>query len=267
MPATNSPVFLAHADPAVFARVRFLFVDIDDTLTKDGKLGPQAYAALWDLADAGVHVIPVTGRPAGWCDLIVRQWPVAAVVGENGAFAFYLRDGVRKEWYHPGVVGQSAQRLADIARGVFEAVPGTREAKDQFSRLFDFAVDFAEEPPFLTLEDAKRIAAVCAAAGAKAKISSIHVNFWLGDYDKLSGVRAFMQDVEGVEEASLREHSVFCGDSANDEPMFGYFPLSVAVANVEAFLPMMGQKPAYITRNSHGHGFAELSELVRRVLV
>ncbi len=266
VPKTTRPVFLDHAQPSVFASVQYLFVDIDDTLTKDGKLGARAYAALWGLTDAGVRVIPVTGRPAGWCDMIVRQWPVAAVVGENGALAFYLRDGVRQDWYNPSVVGDATVRLRSIAQEVFESVAGTRPAKDQFSRLFDFAVDFAEEPPFLDLQAARRIADLCISAGAKAKISSIHVNFWLGDYDKLSGVKAFMDGVFGVDQAELREHGVFCGDSANDEPMFGFFPISVAVKNVESFLPMMEMQPAHITRASHGDGFAELAELVRRVL-
>ncbi len=74
--------------PAALARLRGLLCDIDGTITSDGRLSASAYAALEALQSAGLLVIPVTGRPAGWCDLIARFWPVAAVVGENGAFYF-----------------------------------------------------------------------------------------------------------------------------------------------------------------------------------
>ena len=81
---------------AARARVRAVLTDIDDTLTSDGRLPAVAYAALEKLRDAGLLVVPVTGRPAGWCDLIARQWPVDAVVGENGAFYFRYDDKARK---------------------------------------------------------------------------------------------------------------------------------------------------------------------------
>lgn len=240
-------------------RPRFLLADIDDTMTRDGRLELTSFVALWSLAQAGFLVVPVTGRPAGWCDLIIRQWPVAAVVGENGAFAYYLEEGVRREWTHPRVAPSAGDRLEAIARRVFSGVPGTRPAKDQFSRLYDFAVDFAEEPPVLSLAEAEKVRQICEGEGAHAKISSIHVNFWLGDYDKLSGTLGFVRDVLGVEQEEFREACVFVGDSANDEPMFAYFPSSIGVRNVEAFLGHMSSPPAYITVSDHGRGFAEVA--------
>ena len=68
--------------------LKFLLTDIDDTLTDEGQLGAEAYEALWDLHKAGVHVVPITGRPAGWCEMIARMWPVSGIVGENGGFYF-----------------------------------------------------------------------------------------------------------------------------------------------------------------------------------
>ena len=67
---------------AVRRAVRAVLLDIDDTLTSDGRLTSAAYDALERLAAAGLRVVPVTGRPAGWCDMIARFWPVDAVVGE-----------------------------------------------------------------------------------------------------------------------------------------------------------------------------------------
>jgi hydroxymethylpyrimidine pyrophosphatase-like HAD family hydrolase len=65
------------------AGIRFVLFDIDDTITEKGLLPEESYSALWALRRAGIAAIPVTGRPAGWCDLIARQWPVAGVVGET----------------------------------------------------------------------------------------------------------------------------------------------------------------------------------------
>src|SRR5208282_6875485 len=65
--------------------IRGVLTDIDDTLSTGGRITAMAYAAMERLRQAGLLVIPVTGRPAGWCDHIARMWPVDAVVGENGA--------------------------------------------------------------------------------------------------------------------------------------------------------------------------------------
>jgi hydroxymethylpyrimidine pyrophosphatase-like HAD family hydrolase len=98
-------------------------------------------------------------------------------------------------------------------------------------------------------------------AGMTAKISSIHVNGWFGEYDKLSMARLMMRERYGVElhEAAQRGECVFAGDSPNDAPMFGYFPLSVGVANVLAFADQLPHLPRYITRGAGGAGFSELA--------
>ncbi|MBT3276318.1 MAG: HAD-IIB family hydrolase, partial [Spirochaetales bacterium] len=166
-------------DKGTLSGIKFICTDIDDTLTRDGKLKPEAYQALWSLHDADLKVIPVTGRPAGWCDLIARQWPVDAVVGENGAFAFYLEDSFLNHMYFPAIASQeSGRRLDELLDVIRKEIPECRVSKDQFSRKFDLAIDFCEEPPDLGFETAQRIAALCELHGATAKISSIHVNAW-----------------------------------------------------------------------------------------
>jgi HAD superfamily hydrolase (TIGR01484 family) len=242
--------------------IRTVLCDIDDTLTRDNRLEASAYAALWNLHDAGYRVVPVTGRPAGWCDAIIRQWPVDAVIGENGAFTYYLEGGVRRELYHPesGDPHHTRDALKRIAERVFKEVPGTRGAKDQAFRTFDFAVDFREEPPFLDFDDAETIRRICESEGAVAKVSSIHVNFWLGAYDKRSMVRYTMEQLWGLsmDDPAVLETMMFCGDSPNDEPMFSLLPNSFGVANVRDFLEYMSSPPAFITSAAHGQGFAEL---------
>lgn len=239
------------------AGIRYVLCDIDDTITTEGKLPASSYTALWRLHDAGIGVIPVTGRPAGWCDLIVRQWPVRAVVGENGAFVYYMGEDKHLHTFtHPSVAGGDIQgRLAAVRDACLVGVPGCRVAKDQFARIYDLAIDFNEDPPYLGLEAAEKIRDICLSLGAAAKVSSIHVNAWYGDYDKLGMTRLFMKDVLG--EADLEEKILFFGDSPNDEPMFAFFPLSCGVANIRPFADTMAHLPAFVTQKAGGEGFAE----------
>ena len=242
--------------PSVRAGAQAVFTDIDDTLTIDGRIPAEAFSALWRAKDAGLPVVLVTGRPAGWCDHLARMWPVAAVVGENGALCFSMQ-GQRMERVYAPREASAAERLAVIEREVLERVPRARIAADQAYREYDLAIDFAEEvsPP---LEEAEidKIVAIFAAQGAQAKVSSIHVNGWFGDYDKLSMCRRCSQTFFG--RALDPQKAIYVGDSPNDEPMFAAFPHGVGVANVSDFVPRMRHLPAYITLGSGGAGFAEL---------
>jgi HAD superfamily hydrolase (TIGR01484 family) len=259
---------IAELPASVRAEAGFLLTDIDDTLTDHGKLPAESYEALWRAHEAGLAVIPVTGRPAGWCDLICRQWPVAAVVGENGAFAFYLEDDHLQALRHPRSPEPRANRarLEEIAQQVFAAVPGTRPAKDQFSRLYDFAVDFREEPPYLDLDAARRIASIFESHGARARISSIHVNAWFGDYDKLGMVEQLMRQrfSTDVTTPEGNRRVLFCGDSPNDEPMFAAFENSVGVANIVEFADDLVSTPRYVTRAAGAGGFVEMMNVLLR---
>jgi len=242
-------------DPAAASGVRYVLFDIDGTITTDGKVTAGAYSALWRLHDAGFRPIPVTGRPAGWCDLIVRQWPVTAVVGENGAFVFYFSEGRLRSYTHPNAGPEgSRQKLDAVLQAAMRKVPGCRASKDQPYRLCDLAIDFNEDPPYLGLDAAEEIRAVCASMGAEAKISSIHVNAWFGRYDKLSTTLSFLKEMG---EKRPKETVFFLGDSPNDEPMFEYFPMSCGVANVRRFVSSMKHLPAYVAPREGAEGFAD----------
>lgn len=246
--------------------VRFLLTDIDDTLTSHGRLEAAAYAALESLEAAGIQVVPITGRPAGWCDMIARFWPVAGIVGENGAlYMRYDRQAKkmqRRFWQSEAERAEARRKLAAMAETILRAVPGCALASDQQYRECDLAVDFCEDVPPLPAASIARIQALFAAAGATAKVSSIHVNGWFGDWDKLSMTRQFFRDIYGIDLDGARDSMVFSGDSPNDAPMFGYFPLSVGVANVRPFLDRIDAPPAYIARGEGGAGFVELAEML-----
>ncbi|HEV7267636.1 MAG TPA: HAD-IIB family hydrolase [Falsiroseomonas sp.] len=250
---------------ARLAALRWVLTDIDDTLTTEGRLTGAAYTAMERLQAAGLLVVPVTGRPAGWCDMVARIWPVAAVVGENGALWYAMDHAARRMRRHH--VQDDAARLAArtrleaLAARALAAVPGSRPAADQPFRLFDLALDFAEDAGPLPLADAERIATIFRAGGAEAKVSSIHVNAWIGAWDKLTGLRHLFDALWCPLEQAL-DRAAFLGDSPNDAPLFAAVPLSVGVANIAPFLPGIAAAPAYVTAGAGGAGFVEFADAV-----
>jgi hypothetical protein len=255
---------LADCPRATLGAIRGVLTDIDETVSTAGHLTAEAYAAMAALKNAGLLVIPVTGRPAGWCDLIARFWPVDAVVGENGAFWMWHDAKARK--LRTQFVQSDAdradgrRRLETVRADVLGEVPGAAVASDQPYRLADLAIDFCEDVPPLPRAEVERIVAIFERHGAKAKISSIHVNGWFGDYDKLSTTRAMMAELFGIDLGRDAANYVFSGDSPNDSPMFGFFPNGVGVANVRDFADAMPHLPRWVTRAASGTGFVELAQ-------
>jgi len=246
------------------ADVGVVFTDIDDTLTSDGRLPADAYAALERLEAAGLAVVPITGRPAGWCDMIARFWPVAGVVGENGAF-YFTYDRARKKMNQRFFASDEERRrnrlrLDALRDRILAEVPGTGIASDQLYREADLAIDVCEDVEPLPKAQVDRVLAIFAEAGAVAKLSSIHVNGWFGDYDKLSMTRRFTADVFGRDLDAEKDRFVFVGDSPNDGPMFGFFPLSCGVANIRDFADGSVVLPAWVAEGHGGAGFVEVAE-------
>ncbi len=243
-----------------------LLFDIDDTLTTRGQLSADSYHALSRLQAAGVPCIAVTGRPAGWCDLIARLWPVAAVVGENGAFYMHTDQGkLRTVWasqaqHDAAQLSAHRERLMAIAAHILAQVPGCALASDQAYRVCDLAIDFCEDVPALPLSAAQHIAALMQAQGMTAKISSIHVNGWFGAHDKRSATLQLLSALYGQTPAQAQSSWVYVGDSPNDASMFAAFEHSVGVANVLAFGDLMPSKPQFVTPSESGAGFVELAE-------
>ena len=254
---------LAALPQAVRVAIRGICTDIDDTLSTRGRLTAEAYAALQRLREAGKRVIPITGRPAGWCDHIARMWPVDAVVGENGAF--YMRyDAPSRRLVKRYLVDDATRkanraRLAAVAERILAAVPGSALASDQLYREADLAIDFCEDVPALPRAAVDRIVALMQAEGMTARVSSIHVNGWFGAYDKLGMTRTLLAEAFATDLDAERERWIFAGDSPNDAPLFAYFPHSVGVANVRAFSDRIATLPRYVTVGEAGAGFAELA--------
>jgi HAD superfamily hydrolase (TIGR01484 family) len=245
-----------------------VFTDIDDTLTTDGRLPAAAYGALEQLAAAGLAIVPITGRPAGWCDMIARFWPVAGVVGENGAFYFSYdaaaRKMVRRFMASEAERRENRRRLDVLAGAIVAAVPGSAVSADQLYREADLAIDYREDVRPLPMAAVERIVAAFETAGAVAKVSSIHVNGWFGAYDKLGMTRRFAAEVLGLDLDATQHRFVFCGDSPNDAPMFGFFANACGVANIHDFAGRLPASPAFVTAGRGAAGFVELAAHILR---
>ncbi|MBN1699077.1 MAG: HAD-IIB family hydrolase [Spirochaetales bacterium] len=255
--------------PSVCRNIGYLFTDIDDTITDRGLLVPASYGMLWVLHEAGIGVVPVTGRPAGWCDHIARMWPVKGIIGENGAF-YFTYDRKKKKMKRVYLLSEEErlsgrEKLEAIRSRVLREIPRARIAADQEYRLTDLAIDFCEDvvPP-LTKNEIEGICSVISEEGAAYKISSIHINCWYGLFDKVACVKRFLQDTEGDSIEGLRETIAYTGDSPNDEPLFKEIRTSIGVANISRFLPDLHYLPAYITEHESALGFCEAMRIILR---
>jgi HAD superfamily hydrolase (TIGR01484 family) len=257
--------------PAALAGV---LTDIDDTLTTDGAITADALQALADLKAAGLHVIPITGRPVGWSEPFARAWPVDAIVAENGACALLpkisreidLKDNTDKrnqllKIYQQDAATRAAQyaRMQAVLADIEARVPGARRAEDSPGRECDIAIDHSEftQLPQPAIDACVRI---MRAAGMNATVSSIHINGWYGSHDKLEGARWIVRELLGRDIDRELERWVYIGDSTNDQRMFEHFPHSVGVANIARFVPRLTHLPRYVTQGERGAGFAELAQ-------
>ena len=245
--------------------LRGLVFDIDDTVTRSGVLEPGAYAAMHRLAEAGVALVAVTGRPLGWTDLIARQWPVVAAVGENGAGWSWVEGRRFREGYFCEADERQKQTelLATIRSEVGRVMPHVQVTSDDRARRCDLAFDIGEAVS-LARPDIDRLVHIIESLGAASSVSTVHAHAVPGPWNKASGVAKALAEVRNVDLDRERDRWVFVGDSGNDAAAFAYFPNSVGVANVRAHLDRLPIPPRYVTEGDRGYGFAELaSHLVR----
>jgi len=264
---------LAQWPPAARARIAGVLTDIDDTLTTDGAITADALDALAQLKAAGLHVIPITGRPVGWSEPFARVWPVDAIVAENGAVALIPDDlnknGLQRlphkreqlsKIYQQAAATRAANfsRMQCVLAQIEAAVPGARRAQDSAGRECDIAVDHSEftQLPQTAID---QCVALMRAAGMNATVSSIHVNGWYGAHDKWQGAQWIVRELLGRDLAAEIDQWVYVGDSTNDQRMFEHFPHSVGVANIARFVPQLTHLPRYVTPSERGAGFAELA--------
>ncbi|MDB5856711.1 MAG: hypothetical protein JWQ76_400 [Ramlibacter sp.] len=241
-----------------------VLTDIDDTLTTEGVVGGDVLRALAALREAGLHVIPITGRPVGWSEPFALAWPVDAIVAENGAVALsHPAMGALRKTYVQDEALRAANyaRMQQVAERIVREIPGATLSRDSTGRETDIAIDHSEHthlPPAAIA----RVVDVMRQEGMNATVSSIHVNGWYGDHNKLAGARWVVRELLQRELDDEIERWVYVGDSTNDVLMFEHFPHSVGVANIRRFEDQLAFKPRYVTQGERGAGFAEVARAI-----
>ena len=264
-----------------------VFTDIDDTLTTEGAITPDALAALAALQRDGVRVVAITGRPVGWSEAFAAAWPLDAIVAENGAVALlgpqaarhgqgqdlpissqtslqrppYGREQLSKLYLDDATTRRTNfAHLQQVAARVLREVPGTTLAQDSPGRETDIAIDHSEFAQ-LSAPQIDQVVALMRAEGLRATVSSIHINGWIGEHDKWQGARWIARTLYGIDDlAAEQQRWLFIGDSTNDQVMFEHFTHSVGVANIARFADKLKHVPRYVTTAERGAGFAEMAQ-------
>ncbi len=264
MPNALTP--LIQCPSHVLQRVDFLLSDLDDTISTDGKVSASSYVALETVQKLGVKVVIVTGRPAGWCDMIARFWPVDAVIGENGAFYFkYDTTSKCMQRHFQQTEEQRAENAAALSNAlahISTRFPALRTAADQRFRISDLAIDVSEDTQPVEPATIDQILKYFRDSGITAKLSSIHINAWKGSFDKYSMSKQLLCQEYGLKAHEFATRVAFVGDSPNDEPMFEKFELSIGVQNILHFKHSLTHLPQYVTTSRSGAGFCELASLL-----
>ncbi len=255
---------LADFKISTLPNLKYIFTDVDDTITSHGSLLPKVYESLCNLSDAGYKIIPVTGGPAGWCDCILRMWPVKAIVGESGAFYMHqVKTNEKIQTRHlitPSERVEYEKKLNRLKTDVQIQFPGISFASDQFCRLYDLAIELSSVNKELnSLESVKHY---LIQSGLTIKISSIHINTYFGNWDKLSTTKMLVSELWGLALEQINEQCIFIGDSLNDESMFGFFNHSFGVANVLKYKDQLKNKPKWVTNFPMGLGFIEIANSI-----
>lgn len=259
------------------SRITGVFTDIDDTLTTEGAITPDALAALADLKAAGLKVVAITGRPVGWSEPFAASWPVDAIVAENGAVALIPEQKINQIDTLRNCSGHSLlskiyqqdastrshnfSRMQAVLELIEKSIPRARRATDSPGRETDIAIDHSEFV-HLGAEQIAEVVALMQREGMHATVSSIHINGWFGEHNKLEGARWIVRQLWGRDLDAEMDSWVYVGDSTNDQLMFKTFANSVGVVNIERFLPALKDKPRYVTRKARGAGFAEVAALI-----
>jgi len=236
-------------------RVKGVFTDIDDTLTTNGVISERALSALHKLQQAGISVIAITGRPVGWSVPFAREWPVDAIVAENGAVAlveerkYYLQDAPTR--------ASNQLKMSKVLATILQTVPNARVSQDSSGRETDIAIDHSEYA-FLDAQDIAKVVHIMQENGMTATVSSIHINGWYGEHNKLEGARWITHTLLGKDLDTETNAWAYVGDSTNDQVMFAHFINSIGVANIKVFERELQHFPRYITPSERGEGFAEV---------
>ncbi len=243
---------------ASFERIEGLLFDLDDTVLDHGRLALPTYAALCRLAAREVRLVGVTGRPASWGQVLIRQWPVDGMITENGSITLHREHGriVVSDRCTPQQRKERRTRLHQLADQLMARFPSLVPTDDSFGRLADFTFDIGENQN-LEPDEIQRVSTAARELGLRTVHSSVHLHISLDVDDKASGSLRFLSRVFQIEPGLARSRWAFIGDSGNDAACFAAFETTIGVANLRGPFSL---PPRYMTRGNAGEGFVEATE-------
>lgn len=242
------------------ARLRGVCFDLDDTLLDHGLLREETYSALYRLREAGLGLYGVTGRPAGWAEVLARVFPVQAIVAENGAVVC-ARRGERVVTVDSVDAGERAERdrrLAVLLQKFRERFSDFEPADDVRARVSDRTFDIGE----FRQVGARRVeeaSAFLREQGARTFVSSVHLHVTFDYADKASGAVRVLTADSGLDATAVRHAFAYLGDSENDASCFAAFAVSIGVANLRGRATL---RPRYVTSAPMGQGVVEAAGVI-----
>jgi HAD superfamily hydrolase (TIGR01484 family) len=216
--------------------------------------------------------VAITGRPVGWSEPFALTWPVDAIVAENGAVALQNNHQIdlqtntvgRKQLlklYQQDAPTRAAHyaKMQQVLERIERDIPGAQRSTDSPGRETDIAIDHSERA-LLPPERIAQVVQLMQSRGMHATVSSIHINAWYGEHNKLQGARWITQQLYGCSLGGEMDQWAYIGDSTNDQLMFEAFTHSVGVANIARFAAQLTHLPRYVTQGERGAGFRQFCD-------
>ncbi|MBD1820933.1 HAD family phosphatase [Cyanobacteria bacterium FACHB-DQ100] len=235
--------------------IQLIATDMDGTLTISQKFTPQLLQVFDRLNQAGVAVLIVTGRSAGWVNGLVHYLPIVGAIAENGGL-FY--QGETQELLVPiADLKVHRQKLAEMFLELRSQFPQIQESSDNAFRLTDWTFDVAG----LAVSDLNQLSLLCQKRGFGFTYSNVQCHIKRLQQDKAQGLLKVLSD--RFPQYNLKQVATV-GDSPNDESLFdaSQFSMSIGVANIQHYQTQLKHLPTYITTQPEGMGFCEFADAV-----
>ncbi|MGL5081434.1 MAG: HAD-IIB family hydrolase [Microcoleaceae cyanobacterium] len=237
-------------------KVRLLATDVDGTLTTQQQFPSTMVQSLERLAEAGIAVLLVTGRSAGWVQGLAHYLPVLGAIAENGGVFYHKDSDVAKVLSPIPNLAQHRQQLASTFHTLQSQYPNLQESTDNDFRLTDWTFDVNQ----IRYTDLQTLAEICAQQGWGFTYSTVQCHIKPLKQDKATGLQQVLSQHLSTLGSTLQLETVITmGDSPNDESLFNpaLFPQSVGVANILDYAQTLTDLPAYVTVNREAAGFCE----------
>lgn len=242
------------------APLRGVVFDLDDTLLDHSRLSEGAYSALFRLREAGLRLVGATGRPFGWVSLLARQWPVDAMIAENGAAAIFTDEaGSLRQLIHTGEGDRTA--LVALAERLIARFPSAKITEDNGARVADVTIDIGERCR-VAEADVRAMCSIARELGVMTITSSVHLHLSWEAPDKAAGAVRLLGEAFGEDPTAALRRYAFVGDSGNDAAAFAAFKLTFGVANVRASASHLTLMPRFVSISPMGRGFVEIARAI-----